>query len=130
MRVTDLFDNYIFGELSSEERIDFENRLKTDLEFLSSFEKHKTLIEAVNQQEQRTHLKQILSTIHKQDFGSDAKIISLKEETFEPPPPNFPVMSRELVFGVHKLTSRLLLMLDHTKIIQGINDSKKQALIN
>ena len=82
MRVTDLFDSYIFGELSSEERIDFENRLKTDLEFLSSFEKHKTLIEAVNQQEQRTHLKQILSTIHKQEFGSDAKIISIKEENF------------------------------------------------
>jgi len=82
MRVTDLFDNYIFGELSSEEKMNFENRIKTDLEFANAFEKHKTLIEAINQQEQRTHLKQILSTIHKQEFGGDAKIISIKEENF------------------------------------------------
>ena len=61
---------------------------------------------------------------------SVGEIISLEEDTFEPPPSNFPVMSRELVFGVHKLSNRLLLMLDHTKIIQGINSSKKQALIN
>lgn len=82
MRITDLFDNYIFGELSSEEKMNFENRMKTDSEFANAFEKHKTIIEAVNQQEQRTHLKQILSSIHKQEFGSDAKIISIKEENF------------------------------------------------
>jgi purine-binding chemotaxis protein CheW len=61
---------------------------------------------------------------------SVGEIISLEDDTFEPPPPNFPEMSRELVFGVHKLTSRLLLMLDHTKIIQVTNGSKKQALLN
>lgn len=82
MRATDLFDNYLFGKLNSEEKTDFENRIKTDSEFSIAFEKHKTLIEAINQQEQRTHLKQILSTIHKQEFGKDAKIISIKEETF------------------------------------------------
>lgn len=82
MRATDLFDNYLFGKLTPEEKADFEIRLKTDSEFSSAFEKHKTLIEAINQQEQRTHLKQILSTIHKQEFGKDAKIISIKEETF------------------------------------------------
>lgn len=82
MRATELFDNYIFGKLTPEEKADFENRIKTDSEFSAAFEKHKTLIEAINQQEQRTHLKQILSTIHKQEFGKDAKIISIKEETF------------------------------------------------
>lgn len=82
MRATDLFDNYLFGKLTSEEKTDFENRIKTDSEFSIAFEKHKTLIEAINQQEQRTHLKQILSTIHKQEFGKDAKIISIKKETF------------------------------------------------
>jgi len=61
---------------------------------------------------------------------SVGEIISLEDDTFEPPPPNFPQMSRELVFGVHKLSNRLLLMLEHTKIIQGIHSSKKQALIN
>ncbi len=82
MRTTDLFDNYLFGKLNSEEKTDFEVRLKTDSEFSMAFEKHKTLIEAINQQEQRTHLKQILSTIHKQEFGNEAKIFSIKEETF------------------------------------------------
>ena len=80
MRVTDLFDNYLFGKLSAEEKTDFDGRLKTDSEFATAFEKHKTLIESINQHEQRTHLKQILSTIHKQEFGSEAKIISIKEE--------------------------------------------------
>ncbi len=82
MRATDLFDNYIFGTLSTEEKAEFETRLKTDSEFSIAFEKHKTLIEGINQHEQRAHLKQILSTIHKQEFGSDAKIVSIKEETF------------------------------------------------
>ena len=61
---------------------------------------------------------------------SVGEIISLEDDTFEPPPPNFPEMSRELVFGVHKLSNSLLLMLDHTKIIQGIHNSKNKALIN
>ena len=82
MRATELFDEYLFGKLSAEERADFDNRLKTDSEFASAFDKHKTLIEGINQHEQRTHLKQILSTIHKQEFGKDAKIVSIKEETF------------------------------------------------
>jgi serine protease Do len=83
MRATDLFDNYIFGTLNSDEKAEFDSRVKTDSEFAAAFEKHKTLIEAINQQEQRTHLKHILSTIHQQEFGKDAKIISIKEqETF------------------------------------------------
>jgi serine protease Do len=83
MRVTDLFDNYIFGSLNDEDKMEFESRLKTDSEFAISFEKHKKLVEGINQHEQRTHLKQILSTIHKQEFGSDAKIVSIKQdETF------------------------------------------------
>jgi S1-C subfamily serine protease len=80
MRATDLFDNYIFGTLSTEEKNEFETRIKTDSEFAIAFEKHKTLIEGINQHEQRTHLKQILSTIHKQEFGSDAKIVSIKQD--------------------------------------------------
>lgn len=80
MRATELFDSYIFGGLSAEEKIEFENRINTDSEFASAFEKHKTLIESINQHEQRANLKQILSTIHQQEFGKDAKIISIKEE--------------------------------------------------
>ncbi|MES2512617.1 MAG: S1C family serine protease [Bacteroidota bacterium] len=82
MRATELFDKHLFGGLSAEERIEFENRLKTDAEFALAFEKHKVLIESLNQHEQRANLKQILSTIHSQEFGKEAKIISIKEENF------------------------------------------------
>ena len=61
---------------------------------------------------------------------SVGEILSLDEGTFEAPPSNFPEMSRELVFGVHKLTQKLLLMLDHTKLIGGIQASNKQFLLN
>ncbi len=82
MKATDLFDNYIFGTLSTEEKIDFEERLKADEEFAEAFDKHKTLLESINEHEQRVHLKQILSAIHKQEFGNDAKILPLKPDTF------------------------------------------------
>ncbi|MES2565770.1 MAG: trypsin-like peptidase domain-containing protein [Bacteroidota bacterium] len=82
MRATEQFDNYIFGTLSAEEKNEFEQRLKTDAEFVAAFDKHKTLIEGINQHEQRVHLKQILSTIHRQEFGKDGKIVSIKEDTF------------------------------------------------
>lgn len=82
MRTTDLFDGYLFGNMNDLEKKGFEFRLKSDKEFALAFEKHKTLIEGINQQEQRTHLKQILATIHQQEFGKDAKIVSIKDETF------------------------------------------------
>jgi serine protease Do len=82
MRATELFDKHLFGGLSAEEKIEFENRIKTDAEFALAYEKHKVLIESLNQHEQRANLKQILSTIHSQEFGNEAKIIFLKEETF------------------------------------------------
>ena len=79
MRATDLFDNYLFGNISAQDKFEFETRLKNDAEFLSAFEKHRQLIEELNQQEQRSTIKQIFETIHKQEFGKDAKIISIKE---------------------------------------------------
>lgn len=79
MRATELFDAYLFGGLSAEEKAEFEARLKNDAEFAIAFGKHKILIEGMNQHEQRVHLKQILSTIHKQEFGKDSKIIPIKE---------------------------------------------------
>ncbi len=79
MRATDLFDNYLFGTISEQDKLDFEARLKSDAEFALAFEKHRTLIEGLNQHEQRLNIKQIFSTIHQQEFGKDAKIISIKE---------------------------------------------------
>ncbi len=80
MRTTELFDNYLFENISDADKLLFDERLKTDPEFALAFEKHKVLIEQVNQHEQRTHLKQILSTIHQQEFGKDAKIVSIKPQ--------------------------------------------------
>lgn len=82
MRAVELFDSYLDGELSLQEKQDFESRLNSDKEFFNAFEKHKSLIENIKLFEQRADLKQVLSTIHQQEFGKDAKILLLKEETF------------------------------------------------
>lgn len=82
MRALDLFDEYIFGSLTPEEKVAFETQLKADREFATAFEKHKKLVEEINQHEQRTHLKQILAVIHHQEFGKEPKVLPLKEDTF------------------------------------------------
>jgi|APCry1669190288_1035285.scaffolds.fasta_scaffold14015_2 purine-binding chemotaxis protein CheW len=44
-------------------------------------------------------------------------IIPLEDDTFEAPPNNFPVTSRELVLGVHKLPENLIIILDKKGIV-------------
>ncbi len=100
MRATELFDNYIFGGLSAAEKTEFESRIKTDAEFAAAFDKHKTLLESLNQYEQRNNLKQILSTIHKQEFGSEAKIIPIKETFIKKHGKTFAVAASVAIFAV------------------------------
>jgi purine-binding chemotaxis protein CheW len=57
------------------------------------------------------------------------EILTLDQETFEPPPSNFSVISRELVLGVHKLSDRLLLILDPKLINQRTEKAKNQLLL-
>lgn len=57
------------------------------------------------------------------------EILSLDQDTFEPPPSNFSVISRELVMGVHKLSDRLLLILDPKLINQRTEKTKNQLLL-
>jgi purine-binding chemotaxis protein CheW len=57
------------------------------------------------------------------------EILSLDQGTFEPPPSNFSVISRELVLGVHKLPDKLLLILDPTLINQRPEKVKNQLLL-
>lgn len=57
------------------------------------------------------------------------EILSLDQDTFEPPPSNFSVISRELVLGVHKLPDKLLLILDPTLINQRPEKVKNQLLL-
>lgn len=100
MRATELFDNYIFGGLSAAEKTEFETRLKTDAEFAAAFDRHKTLLESLNQYEQRNNLKQILSTIHKQEFGSESRIIPIKETFIKKHGKTFAVAASVAVFAV------------------------------
>jgi serine protease Do len=100
MRATELFDSYIFGGLSAAEKTEFESRIKTDAEFAAAFDKHKTLLESLTQYEQRNNLKQILSTIHKQEFGSEAKIIPIKETFIKKHGKTFAVAASVAIFAV------------------------------
>jgi len=52
------------------------------------------------------------------------EIITLHQDTFEPPPKNFPEASKELIVGVHKLTNRLLLIVDAKKIASDLTRPK------
>jgi len=53
------------------------------------------------------------------DIVSD--ILELDDTTFEAAPSNLPGEAQELITGVHKLSTRLLLILDPHKIISGID---------
>ena len=55
-------------------------------------------------------------------------IISLDESSFELPPNNFSLVSRELVLGVHKLQDRLIIILDSKGIAQFSDINNKQKL--
>ena len=60
---TALFDKYLHKELSPEEILDFEKRLKTEPAFLESFEIHKTMIDSIILMGNDS-LKTELNTIH------------------------------------------------------------------
>lgn len=83
MRNTDLFDNYLNGKLAADEVVDFEGRLNTDELFAQAFNEHKTLINSLENYNEISNLKAKLNTIHSQEFGNDAKVISINSnETF------------------------------------------------
>ncbi|MDP1803455.1 MAG: serine protease [Bacteroidota bacterium] len=82
MRPIDLFDDYLSGALSTDEVLDFENRLRSDNTFAEAFEQHKTLVVTLQKSAKRNAFKNKLKAIHTSAFGNDAKIISFKEEGF------------------------------------------------
>jgi len=81
-RPVELFDDYLNKELSSEELIVFEERLKNDEAFKTAFEQHVQLIETLKNAERKSGLKKLLKGIHQKEIGEPTKIISLNEETF------------------------------------------------
>lgn len=82
MRNTDLFDDYLFGKLNAADKSEFENRLKEDAVFSQAFNQHKQLVEALHKHEERAELRKALKSIHQSQFGSEAKILPLKQEKF------------------------------------------------
>ena len=80
MRPIDLFDNYLDGTLSAEEIKNFEERLNADNAFANAFTEHKSLVNALKVTAGRNALKEKLKAIHKEEFGSDSKIISINRE--------------------------------------------------
>lgn len=82
MKNTDLFDDYLLGKLNARQKSEFENNLKTDEVFANAFNEHKTLVDALNKHAERNELRKALKAIHEKEFGNDAKIISIKQDTF------------------------------------------------
>jgi serine protease Do len=82
MKNVDLFDDYLSGNLDAAQKSEFENRLKTDEVFEKAFSEHKTFVEVLLQHAERTELRKALKAIHEKEFGGDAKIVSIKQESF------------------------------------------------
>ncbi|MCE3229737.1 MAG: peptidase and chymotrypsin/Hap [Bacteroidetes bacterium] len=80
MRNVDLFDNYLNGTLSAEEKTNFEIQLNSDEVFAKAFNEHKELIAALNLHNQSLELKAKLNSIHEKEFGNDAKVISISKK--------------------------------------------------
>lgn len=82
MKNTDLFDDYLFGKLNSEQKAEFEKQLNSDEVFSKAFEEHRHFFTVINQNEERVQLRKALKSIHQQEFGNEAKIIPIQRESF------------------------------------------------
>lgn len=82
MRNTDLFDDYLFGKLSTADKSEFESRLLADEVFAQAFNEHKHLVDALHKHEERTELRKALKAIHLKEFGNEPKILPFKKENF------------------------------------------------
>ncbi|HEY1054611.1 MAG TPA: serine protease [Emticicia sp.] len=80
MRNVDLFDNYINGTLSAEEKTNFEIQLNSDEVFSKAYNEHKELVEALHLHNESSDLKAKLNAIHVKEFGNDAKVISIDKK--------------------------------------------------
>lgn len=79
MRNTDLFDDYLSGKLSEDNKREFEARLSVDEVFASAFADHKELLEKLASFEAHKEFKAKLKHIHATEFANETKIIHIKE---------------------------------------------------
>jgi serine protease Do len=82
MRSTELFDHYLNGNLSSDEKREFEQRLVSDEVFAKAFEEHRSLTEALEDHNEVQSLRSKLNAIHEKEFGNDARVLPLEKENF------------------------------------------------
>jgi purine-binding chemotaxis protein CheW len=58
------------------------------------------------------------------------EIVSLDESTFEPPGSNVSAIAKSLVLGVHKLSNRLIIILDPVALVNIDDMVKSQTLLS
>jgi S1-C subfamily serine protease len=83
MRNTDLFDDYLNAKLSADEKREFEKRLASDAVFAKAFHEHSNLISTLNDNAEVEGLRSQLNKIHEEEFGSDAKVISINNKGYQ-----------------------------------------------
>lgn len=83
MRATDLFDAYIDGMMSGQERQRFEEQLASDPVLSTAMEEHLQLLETLGKLNKRSELKKKLQEIHEQEFGINNRVIAIgRDENF------------------------------------------------
>ncbi|MCD6068808.1 MAG: peptidase and chymotrypsin/Hap [Bacteroidetes bacterium] len=84
MRNTDLFDDYLMGNLNAEEKKQLENRLQGDAELKAEFGRHKKFVETLQYNVAKNTLKSKLKDIHTAEFGANnIKHINSHKSFFE-----------------------------------------------
>ncbi len=83
MKNVDLFDDYLNNHLSVEEKLNFEAQLNSDVVFCKAFNEHKLVVDALTLNAQKIELKKKLQTIHANEFGNEAKVISINSTFFQ-----------------------------------------------
>src|SRR5688500_10283678 len=81
IRTTELFDSYLEGTLTAEERSAFARRLDADPAFAAAFAQHRELLHGLRAAAERESLKGKLREAHAREIGS-SRVISLRENTF------------------------------------------------
>jgi len=83
MKNVDLFDSYLNGHLSEEEKTKFETQLNNDVLFNTAFNEHKLFVKTLVLNAERNDLKKKLQTIHASEYTNEAQVISInKQESF------------------------------------------------
>lgn len=81
MRVTDIFDDYLSGKLSTEKNAEFKKRLNDEPAFARAFDEHCRLMNDLQDNARRQDLRRQLQAIHAKEIGN-GRVIPIKEENF------------------------------------------------